>query len=418
MAGDTLTTADAILKQHYASGPLLNLAAQQNTTYGLLTKKNKRTNTSGGGRSWTQPIRISYPGGGSADFATAMAATNNASGFGVFTVTRKSHYRLAKMSTELVEATDTGAEDAFEDMIDELDRGIEAEANYLNFRLFRSQGGSSGVMTNSAFNTTIITLNDPSDAWAWVKNDVINLANTDGTSGAIKAGSLTVASVQRTAGTITTTANISTGVATAAQNDNLFLAGDFAAVNTAISGFRDWMPDAAPSATPFYGQDRSIEPEMLGGLRVDASTSGAPVHEVLIDMMAKGDQFGAMFDTFIMHPLATADLTKQLEGKWAIVKAQDYDGDAEVGYKGWNVSLNGKDVTIVTDRHCPQKRVYGLQIDTWTLFSAGTAPMFLQKRTGAILKVSENADALEARIGQYANLSNKGPGWNVVGLLP
>jgi len=157
---------------------------------------------------------------------------------------------------------------------------------------------------------------------------------------------------------------------------------------------------------------------MLGGLRVDASNSGAPVHEVLIDMMAKADQFGAMLDVIVMHPLATADLTKQLEGKWVIIKAQDYDGDAEVGYKGWNVSLNGRDVTIVTDRVCPQKHTYGLQLDTWTLFSAGTAPMFLQKRTGSILKVSENADAIEARIGEYANVSNKGPGWNVVGILP
>ena len=208
--GDTLTTADAILKQHYASGPLLNLASQQNTTFGLMSKKNKRTTTTGGGRSWTQPIRISYPGGGSSDFGTAMAATNNASGFGVFTVTRKSHYRLAKMQTELLEATETGAEDAFEDMIDELDRGIEAEANYLNFRLFRNFGGAAGKVTNTSMATAIATLSDASDCWAWVKNDVANMASTDGTSGSLRTGSLTVLSVQRSAGTITFTGNIST----------------------------------------------------------------------------------------------------------------------------------------------------------------------------------------------------------------
>src|SRR6185312_6017149 len=359
--GDTLSSADAILKQHYSPGPLMNLAAQQNTLLGILSKKNKRTVTSAGGRSWTQPIRISYPGGGSSDFTTAMAATNNASGFGVFTVLRKSHYRKAQMTTELVEATDTGAEDAFEDMIDELDRGIEAEANYLNFRLFRSQGGSSGVMTNSSFATTVMQLSDPSDTWAFVKNDVIQLANTDGTSGSVKSGTCTIASVQRSAGTLTLTGNISAGIATAAQNDNVFLNGDFVSTNTALSGLRDWVPDAAPTSTLFYGQDRSIEPEMLGGLRVDATATGSPVHEVLIDMMAKGDQFGANFDIIVMNPLATADLTKQLEGKWVIIKAQGYDGDTDIGYKGWNVSLNGKDVTIVTDRVCPTKRAYGLQ---------------------------------------------------------
>jgi len=414
LQGDTLATADGVLKQNYAPGPLMNLAAQQNTLFGILSKKNKRTVTSAGGRSWTQPIRISYPGGGSSDFGTAMAATNNASGFGVFTVQRKSHYRLAKMSTELVEATDTGAEDAFEDMIDELDRGIEAEANYLNFRLFRTSGGSAGVMTNTSFGSAVLSLLDPADAWAYVKNDTVVLSATDGT-GTLKPGSLQILSVQRSAGTVTFTTPISTGVPTAATNDFMFLAGDY---GLAISGIRDWIPDANPTSTLFYGQDRSIEPEMLGGLRVDASASGAPVHEVLIDMMAKADHFGANLDFIVMHPLATADLTKQLEGKWVISKAQDYDGDAEVGYKGWNVSLNGKEVTILTDRVCPIKRVFGLQIDTWTLFSAGTAPMFLQKRTGSILKVSENADAIEARIGEYVNLSNRGPGWNVMGILP
>ena len=412
--GDTLLSADAVLKQHYAGGPLLNLAAQKNPTFGLLTKKNKRSTTTGGGRSWTQPIRISYPGGGSSDFGTAIAATNNASGFGVFTVTRKSHYRLAKMQTELLEATETGAEDAFEDMIDELDKGIEAEANYLNFRLFRTSGGSAGQITNTNLATTIATVSDPSDLWAYVKNDVVNLSATDGT-GSLKTGSLTVASVQRSAGTITFTANISTGVTTAATNDFLFLAGDYC---LAMSGFKDWVPDSTPTSTLFYGQDRSLEPEMLGGLRVDASQSNAPVHEVLIDMMAKADQFGAELDCIVMHPLATGDLTKQLEGKWVIVKAQGYDGDADVGYKGWNVSLNGREVTIFTDRMCPQKHIYGLTIETWTIFSAGTAPMFIQRRTGSILKVSENSDAVEARIGEYINTSNKGPGWNVVGILP
>lgn len=413
--GTTSTTFDNALKFHYASGPLLNLAAQKNVTLGLMGKKNRRP-TDGGGRSWIQPIRISYPGGGSSDFATAIAATNNATGYGSFTVTRKTHYRLAKVENQLVEATETGDEDSFDRALDELDRSLEAEANYLNFRLFRNSGGNCGKITNSNLALTVATLSDPSDCWALVKGDIVNLASTDGTSGAIRVGSLQVASVQRSAGTVTFTTTISAGVAAAAQNDFMFLAGDFGA---ALSGFADWVPDAAPSATLFFGQDRSIEPEMLGGLRVDGSASGAPIHEILIDMMAQGEAFGATFDVVVMHPLATANLTKQLEGKWVIMKAQGYDGDdTDIGYKGWNVHLGGQDVTIMTDRVCPSKKTYGLQLDTWTLFSAGSAPGFLQKRGGSIMKPSENSDAWEARVGEYINASCGGPGWNVVGLLP
>ena len=145
---------------------------------------------------------------------------------------------------------------------------------------------------------------------------------------------------------------------------------------------------------------------MLGGLRVDGSTSGAPTHEILIDMMGQAEAFGATLDVVIMHPLATANLTKQLEGKWVIMKAQGYDGEeTDIGYKGWNVHLGGQDVTIMTDRVCPQKRIYSLQLDTWTLFSAGSDPGFLQKRGGSIMKPSENSDAWEARVGEYINAS-------------
>ena len=211
--GTTPTTFDSALKFHYASGPLLNLAAQKNVTLGLMGKKNRRP-TDGGGRSWIQPIRISYPGGGSSDFATALAATNNATGYGSFNVTRKTHYRLAKVDNQLIEATETGDEDSFDRALDELDRALEAEANYLNYRLFRNSGGACGKITNSNLATTVATLADPSDCWALVKGDVINLASTDGTSASLRVGQLTVASVQRSAGTVTFNANISTGVAT------------------------------------------------------------------------------------------------------------------------------------------------------------------------------------------------------------
>ena len=53
-------------------------------------------------------IRISYPGGGSSDFAARARATNNATGYGSFNVTRKTHYRLAKgRQHRLIEAAET-----------------------------------------------------------------------------------------------------------------------------------------------------------------------------------------------------------------------------------------------------------------------------------------------------------------------
>lgn len=361
-----------------------------------------------------QPIRFGLPGAGSSDFGTAMAASNNQSLLEAFQVTRKKHYRKAEVENEVIEASAGGNMDAFEPAFNEFDAAIEAEGNYLNFRLFRSGGGYIGRMSNSSFATAVMTLDDAAGTWAVRKGDVINLASTDGTSGSLRTGSLTVASVQRRAGTITFTGNISAGVAAAAQNDYVFLAGDFQGSGTgkAASGFIDWVPDSDPSSTSYYGVDRSVEPEMLGGCRIDA-TAGAPVHEVLVDMIQSIDDLGGEPDLIIMNPRAAASLTKQLDGKWVMIKGRDYGGkEAQIGYKGWQVTLEGHDVTIFTDRCCQVKRIWALQSDTWTQFSAGTAPKFLLQRGGSIIKPSETADSFESRIGEYWGIGCKAPGFN------
>lgn len=409
---------DNMIKVHYAPGPVVNMAFQQNKLVGLMTKRNRKLNGSVGGKFWFQPIRWGLPGQGSIDFPTAMAATPNSS-FAGFSVTRCHHYRRCLVDNETIEATATGDMDAFEPALDEFDRGLEAEANYLNFRAFRTKGGYIGRMTNSAFATLVMTLDDAAGTWAVRQGDTLVLSAADGTSGAVRAGTLVVASVQRRAGTITFTANISTGVAAAAQNDFIFLQKDYGFTDGfSISGMLDWLPDTDPTSTAFFGQDRSLEPEMLGGLRVDG-TGGDPIHEIMIQMVVEADNLGAEPDVLFANPRALGTLSKQLEGKWVIMKAQEYGGrEAEIGYKGWQVNLEGHEVTIMSDRMCPVKRMFALDIDSWTMFSAGTAPMFLFKRFQTIMKPAESADAYESRIGEYANVSCAAPGHNVQAQLP
>jgi len=407
-----LTSFNPMIKVHYAPGPVVNMAFQKNKATGMMMKRNRKPSGQGGGQHWHQPVQYGLPGGGSSDFNTALAASNNNSSYAGFDVTRKKHYRLGKVDNETIEATADGDVDAFEPAFDEFDRVIEAEGNYLEFRFFRTRGGYIGRMSNTSFATAVMTLDDASGTWGVRQGDVLNLASTDGTSGSVRAGSLTVASVQRRAGTITMTGNISTGIAAAAADDYVFLAGDF---GLAASGLMDWIPDSDPSATAFYGQDRSLEPEMLGGLRVDGS-DGRPMHELLIDMCAEAENLGGEPSIVFANPRALGTLSKQLEGKWVIVKGKGYGGaEAEIGYRGWQVNLGGHEVTIMSNRCCQVNRVWMLDMETWTMFSAGPAPGFLQKKAGSIIKVSETSDAYEARVGEYYNFACKAPGFNVNG---
>lgn len=394
-----------MIKEHYAPMPVINMAAQNNKALGLLTKRNRKASGDGGGKYWVQPIQYADPGGGSSNFTTANAYTDNESQYAAFQVTRKKHYRISKVDNETIEATASGNIDAFEPAFDEFDKAMRAEGNYLNFRFFRGADGSIGRMTNTGFATAVLTLDDAAGTWGVRRNDVLQLSADGGTT--IKAGTIKVLSVQRRAGTITLTGTIAAGVATAAANDYVALNGDFL---LAASGLLDWDPDAAPGATSFYGVNRTAD-DMLGGLRVDA-TDGRPVHEALIDSVSALDEYGADPDVCFANPRALATLTKQLEGKWVIMKGQGYGGqEADIGYRGWQVTIEGHEVTVFSDRCCQVSRLWISQLDTWTLFSAGMAPNFITKRAGSIIKISETADAYEARVGEYYNFSNKAPSY-------
>ena len=412
--GTDLTSLDPVLKIRYAKS-FENLSSRENVFYNLV-KKNGRTRMIGG-KHWRQPIQIAMPGGGSSTFATALAATGVQSDFKAFDVTRKKHYRVIKLDNEAIEASLRGDEDSLYSAMGDLDAGMKSEMAYLNFRLYRGAGGSFARMTNSSFATTSMTIDDPAGVWAVRQGDVIKLsANADGSS--LRSGSLTVASVTRsgTSATITTTANISTGIAAAAANDYIFLDGD---AGLAMSGISDWCPDAAPSATLFYGVDRTVEPEYLGGLRVDM-TDGRSLSNGLVDMVASLNNLGLHADTILMHPLQGATLSKQLEGRWVISQASGSDGSkvASIGISCYEVNLNGDNVKIYFDSACPYKRIIATKIDTWTLFSAGELPGFITTRMGSKIYQSPTADGFESRIGGYFNLSCSAPGNTCVALLP
>src|SRR5262245_62522597 len=105
---------------------------------------------------------------------------------------------------------------------------------------------------------------------------------------------------------------------------------------------------------------------MLGGLRVDG-TDGRPMHELLIDMVTEADNLGGEPDVCFAHPRALGTLSKQLEGKWVIMKGTGFGANMEVdiGYKGWQVNLEGHEVTIFSDSTCQVHRVWKTTMETW-----------------------------------------------------
>lgn len=416
-----LNSFDAMLKDHYADGVVENIGYSENPALALFKKS--MGNRTVGGRKWVQPVGTRLPNRGSSTFSVANGATANESRHDAFEPVRRKHYRVAKIDNETIEATSTGDIDAFEPALEETEKCIEAEANWANFRIYRGRGGAIGRMTNTGFATTIMTVDDPAALWAVTDGDVIVLSATDGTSGAVKAGTLTVASIQHASpggqATITVIGNISAGVATAAANDFIFLEGDF---GLAPAGFADYIPDlAADAATTLFGLDRSVN-NLLGGQRVNAQ--GATVSEAIIDMCsahinASGGKKKSRRLVLFGHPFTFGTLSKQTEGKWVIMSSVNYNGskNATIGIDAFQIRQMGIELNLVDDRMCPVNRLFLVDIDAWTMFHAGAFPSFLTKRMGNILKSSETSDGWECRVGGYLNYCTKRPQTNVVALL-
>jgi hypothetical protein len=69
-------------------------------------------------------------------------------------------------------------------------------------------------------------------------------------------------------------------------------------------------------------------------------------------------------------------------------------------------------IECFADRNCQAATAFLLQMNTWCIYSLGAVPRILRYGDGLEMLRLGNADASEARIGSYANVGCKAPGWN------
>lgn len=411
----TLTQYDPLLKEHYVKEKVRNLAFGKNTFFSLVPK-----NTRARGRKIVQPIDFRRPTNGGAIFTTAK---NNASpsGYEAFEITRAKQYWFPTVDNETIEAT-ADDESAFMPAFEEFDRAFKAAGDRTGRQLYGTRGGYIGrIAVDAAYPVTgnTIKLTDKADAFKFDKDQVVVLGNTDGTTGAPRAGTLTVSGLDRENGLITFTGNVNAGVAAAAAGDYIFPAADFAAgqTNLNLAGLEDWLPgDIATRATrlasSFFGVTRAEDADRLGGIYRDAR--GENLVETIIKLGASIDKHGGSPDTVLANPEVVSDLMLLMEARKVRMETET-TMVAGIGIRSVRALVGPHDIKIYGDRNCPSSRLYMLQLDTWRLHSAGEYPRFLDR--DGLLKRSETSDAYEARVGGYGNLGCSAPGFNGVAQL-
>jgi len=410
-----MSNQDAVLKDYYTDDKIKEQSYGENPFFAFMKKER---GVMAGGRRYVQPVEFAHPGGSSADFAKAMT-NGTASQYDDFLIPRKKQYQKVQVDHELLFATQSQRE-SFRKALDEFDRGFKGLGEKIGRRLYRTQGGSLGTMANTTVATTVITLADKASAFNFHIGQTLAFSDTDGTGSLRDSGdTTTVTAVDIENALITCADTLNTKITGIATTDFVFSDGDY---NACLAGLEDWLPvDSRSSklAASFNSVTRSNAPDYLGGIYMDGTTMGG-LDEVIIKLCGKLGKYGAQTSHILANPESLSDLELLSNSKMRIVaelntKVVGDSGDVLVGFSGYRAIVAGRSVKIYPDRNCPSNRLYALQLDTWTLWYTGQMVNWLgESYTGNKMRMSEDSDSAEARLGAYMNVGCSAPGWNGV----
>jgi len=405
-----LTAADPILKEHYTDDRVENMVYMDNPLLALMPKMEKF-----GGRSLPIPTIYGNPQGRSAAFARAQirgAATS--SKLAAFDLTRVKDYSVATIDNETLKATEGDANAFLEAATIEIDGAINSLTRSLAIAQYRAGYGEIGqILTGSSVSGTTLTLSNPDDITNFEVGMELDTSAT--LTGASKAygssgNGLIVTGVNRVAGVLTFGAAVddaTDGIPTIAAGDYIFVRGDHSSSNLVkIAGLEAWIPASAPSSSPFFGVDRSVDTR-LGGQRHDGSTD--PIEEALITGDSMVGREGGRIDHYFMNFKKFSELEKSLGSK---VQYVDLMANASIGFRGIQVNGTKGVIKVIPDQNCPSNRVFGLSMSVWKHYSLGKAVGVIDTDGLKMLRQA-SSDGVEVRYGYYANMGCRAPSWNI-----
>lgn len=401
-----LSNMNAALKELYSGQVVENLVYAHNPLLAMMPKF-----TEFGGKNKPIPIINGVTQGRSSNFANAQA-NQTALSIQEFFLTRKKDYSLATIDNETALASATDHMAFLNGSKIQIDGAFHAITLSQSSALFRSGTGSIGQITSIA--SGVITLTQSLDVTQFEIGQTLQANATDGGATPRAALGYVIAVNRAPPGTVgggTVTVSTSQGGAAAspaawAANDFLLVQGD---LNAKISGLAAWLPQTPPTTGDnFYGVDRSIDTVRLAGLVYNGSAQS--IEEALIDASTELGLNGGKPSDCVTNYRSFAALDKALGSK---VQYIDHKGPAEISFKGIQIFGSNGVINVWPDRSCQAQTAYLLQMDTWCLESLGDAPQILTYgKEGLEMLRLNNSDAVELRVGYYANLRTNAPGWN------
>ena len=404
-----ITAATPILKNRYTEMEIETLAFQSPG----LAKFPKKTD--GGGLQYVGALRNAVTSAVSASDTVAFT-TGASSNYVQWQCPWKYAYASGNLTGAAIDQANGDMDSLVDAMTSEFDGVFIALGIHAGAAIYGNGGGSIGQFNGSGTvaSTNAFTLANTSQIVNFYQGQILNAATTDGTSGSVESGSVTVASVDVNAGTLTPTANWSTGIATIANTDYLFNQGDFGAKFAGLAG---WIPPSANRTGSWWTSSwnnvtRTTDPVRLAGVAYKGS--GAPKSETMIQTAALVGRMGGRPDLMLCNPLDYADVVKELSTRVQYVTESAYE-NPQIGFDGVKVATQYGMITILMDPFCPQGTAWLLTLKTWLLISMGKLPKVLGTGIdGQEWLRNSGADSYQLRGGYRATTYCSAPGHNGV----
>ena len=400
-----LSAFSGALKTIYSKDKVENLTYANNPFHGMLKKDKNFV-----GSQMNFALIYGNPTGGGVSIAAAQSASQGSAIQG-WQLTRKAHYNVAAVTNETILASASDAGALLRALVTEINGAMRNCIRHLAVMEYGDGTGVIGTVAANTSSTNALALASIPSGTNFEKGQWIAVFSNTSTSPTAR-GARQITNINRATGDITfggSTMSLTAGdvIVNGSGTTNSSGVGSDNDLNNVITGLAGWIPLSAPTSTTFFGVDRSVDTERLGGVRTVATT--VTIDEGIINGLRDVARSGGSPDVVFMNFENFASLVK-LTGTQA-----RYEEKVKVGISYSGILVNGPtgQVKVIPDRNCPGDRCYILQMDTWVLRSLGDAPAIL-KPDGLELLRDATKDQVEARIGYYAQLACSAPGYNGV----
>lgn len=412
MAFDVAAEA-ALMRKTYPEG-IVEVDYSNSKTLRLLKKSRGTLKSTPFGEAFHVPVAHGNPQAGSADYATGYAqATTEQSRHAAWQITPATVFHFADVGSDIIRRG-AGRGSFATAMTYEIEKAKKALTRIYEIMLFK---GGFGDLVRLSSTAAVGSATGVALEQKWMVRLVekgMSVVFSQSESGHVLRGVTPVKVTGRhaAAGTLDFAFAPNTAGTAAAVSDTMFRNGDRENSATpsrrCVTGFKAWLPTVAPSATAFFGVDRSLD-DRLGGLRHDANTSGSP-EEAFMDAEALIDAEGGKATHFVMGRDTFNKLSKSMSTHIEYCEMMD---DMPIGIKGF--TLKGSDAVFYWDSACEEGFAYGFNIDEVELNYAGPDIMYIEQQVdGLIFREVAGTDYWRSRLVTCSNLILPAPGHQVV----